>query len=142
MGYTEPKYGKKHREFFDRGQQTEMIEASDDDNMWRVFPGPINIQKLGFLQFAAGNEAATEVTITLTKESSTLGTLSLGGTGATGAAGTISSKAITGGTVPYGSYIKAAITGTTATPFKGIIFFDWVVPFADEDAVDKWDGSS
>ena len=145
MGYTEAKYGIKTREFLDRGQAS-MSEASLDINtMVRTYPGAINITKLGFISACDNATSASRCEIQLYRDahSSPMATMGVSGyQNAVMVTGQVASVAITTGTLVAGSGVTVKLLGTCATPMKGIIFFDYVVPFVLEDADDKWDGSS
>ena len=144
MGYTEAKYGIKQREFLTR-KHSEITEGSDVAQMTRVFPGAINITKLGFISGQDNATQATRVQIALyrDKHSTTFATIGVGGLqNSVLATGAINSALVTTGTIVAGSYLTCKFVGTSATPMHGVVFFDYVVPFVLEDADDKWDGSS
>jgi hypothetical protein len=145
MGYTEAKYGIKRREWLVRPESS-MTEASlVQKPMCRTFPGAINITKLGFLSIADNATSSSRCEIQLYRDKHTTAMATMGVSGYQNAVmvtGQIASVAITTGTIVSGSTVTVKLLGTCATPMKGIIFFDYVVPFVLEDAEDKWDGSS
>jgi hypothetical protein len=145
MGYTEAKYGIKHREFLHRPERS-MTEASlVQTPMTRTFPGAINITKLGFLSVADNATSASRCEIQIYRDKHTTAFATMGISGYQNAVmvtGQVASAAITTGTIVAGSTVTVKLLGTCATPMKGIVFFDYVVPFVLEDADDKWDGSS
>jgi len=146
MGYTEAKYGIKHREFLHRGAESEMTEASlRIEHMVRTFPGAINITKLGFLSQCDNATSASRCEIQIYRDKHTTAFATMGISGYQNAVmvtGQIASVLITDGTIVAGSTVTVKLLGTCASPMKGCIFFDYVVPFVLEDADDKWDGSS
>jgi hypothetical protein len=145
MGYTHHKYGIKHREFLVSPEYS-MTEASlRGRGMTRTFPGAINITKLGFLSFCDNATSASRCEIQLYRDKHTTAMATMGVSGYQNqpmVTGEIASALITTGTIVAGSTIWVKLLGTCATPMKGMIFFDYVVPFVLEDADGKWDGSS
>lgn len=145
MGYTEAKYGIKQRHFLPRLEQS-MTEASLlITPMVRTFPGAINIVKLGFLSHVDNATSSSRCEIQIYRDKHTAAFATMGVSGYQNqpmVTGEVASAAITTGTIVAGSTITVKLLGTCTTPMKGVVFFDYVVPFVLEDADDKWDGSS
>ena len=106
--------------------------------------------KIGFMTVADCATMATGCTVTFYREKKI--TANIFASDKIGAASyatgvTTASKAITtSNTIQAGTGIIIALTGHTAPEStgakKGFVFFDYVIPFAEEDLNKGWDGSS
>jgi hypothetical protein len=148
MGYTEAKYGRTFR-VFHHEVLTTMTAASDAGAKERiyVFPGPIKLTKIGFLSTKDNATMATGCTVSFYRDKKVTAKIiatDLIGEAASYTTGvTTASKAVTTtNTIAAGTALIIAKAGVNNSAMKGIIFFDYVIPFAEEETNDGWDGVS
>jgi hypothetical protein len=148
MGYTEAKYGRTFR-VFHHEVSTTMTAASDAGANERiyVFPGPIKLTKIGMLSTKDNATMATGCTVNFYRDKKVTANIiasDLIGQAASYTTGvTTASKAITtGNTIQAGTSLIITKSGVNNSAMKGIIFFDYVIPFLEESENKGWDGSS
>jgi hypothetical protein len=148
MGYTEAKYGRTTRVFV-HSDITVLTQSSHEDKAL-VFPGPIKVTKVGFLTVADCATMATGCTVTFYRDKKVTANIfasdKIGAASLTTGVTTASKAITTSNTLQAGTGLIISITGHTAPTStgkkKGIVFFDYAIPFAEEDSNKGWDGTS